>query len=119
MKPHDVLKVAADLIGERGQDYGGIEDNFANIAAIANAATGLNLTPFHIAMIMTAVKFARIRQSPYKPDNYVDGINYMAFAHELRPAYVGSRPGPWAKLDMSPEEEEQIEEIITNYGHMQ
>lgn len=92
MNPHNVLGAAAELIGERGADYGGVEDNFANIAAIANIALGRDLTAFDIAVIMTAVKLARIRHSPGKGDNYLDGVNYLAFAHELRPAPCGELP---------------------------
>lgn len=117
MKPHDVLTQASNLIGERGQDYGGIENNFLNIAAIANASTGLSLTPFHIAMIMVAVKIARIQQSPYKADNYHDGINYLAFAHELRPtAQSNWKDDP--NMELSPEEEEMLEEIINRSKHL-
>ena len=103
MNPHQVLADASALIGERGADYGGIEDNFSNIADIANIALGLNLTAFDIAVIMTAVKLARIRHSPAKGDNYLDGVNYLAFAHELRPA-------PYAELTQ--EEEELVTQII-------
>lgn len=111
MNPHKVLEDSAKLIGQRGQDYGGIEDNFANIAAIANAATGLDLSPYHIAVIMAAVKFARVRQSPGKADNYLDGINYLAFAHELRPT-------PTIYVDLTEEEvaEAEIEEFKLAFG---
>lgn len=84
MNPHKLLQEAADIIGERGQDYGSIEDNFANIANIANSMLGdSNLSAYDIAIILAAVKFARIKQSPWKRDNFVDGINYLAFAGEI------------------------------------
>lgn len=94
MNPHAVLKQAAGLIGDRGQDYGGIEDNFKNIANIANAMLGTSLDAFQVSMILAAVKIARMRQSPYKDDNYLDGINYIAFAHELRPTPKSNTPDP-------------------------
>lgn len=84
MDPHKLLKEAADIIGERGQDYGDIEDNFENIARIANSMLGdANLSAYDIAIILAAVKFARIKQSPWKRDNFVDGVNYLAFAGEI------------------------------------
>lgn len=89
MKPHDVLTQASNLIGDRGADYGGIENNFSNIAEIYNTMTGDAFDPFKVAMVMVAVKIARIRNSPYKEDNYLDAINYLAFAHELRPTQSG------------------------------
>lgn len=85
INPKQVLTEAESLIGERGQDYGGIEDNFSNIAAIFTAMTGKDFTAHDVAMVLTAVKMARLRQSPGKADNYLDAINYLAFAHELRP----------------------------------
>lgn len=89
MKPHDVLTQASNLIGERGQDYGGIEDNFSNIAAVFYSIRGKELSPYDVALVMVSVKIARILQSPYKEDNYLDAINYLAFAHELRPTQSG------------------------------
>lgn len=86
MNPHQVLKDCAALIGERGQDYGGVENNFKNIASIYTAMTGKEFTAFDVAVIMMAVKIARLRQSPYKKDNYLDLINYAAFACEMRPS---------------------------------
>ena len=89
MNPHKVLTDAAELIGERGKDYGGIEDNFYNIARIYETMTGEDTTLHHVALMLVAVKIARMRQSPYKADNYLDAINYLAFAHELRPKETG------------------------------
>ena len=107
MKPDVVLKNAAALVGERGADYGGIENNFSHIASVANTMLDLNLTAFDIAIIMTAVKVARIRQSPYKEDNYLDAINYLAFAHELRPA----KDNP-----VEDASEEEVEEFKKAFG---
>lgn len=89
MNPHKVLTDAAELIGERGKDYGGIEDNFSNIANIYETMTGNAFESYDVALMLVAVKIARIRQSPYKADNYLDAINYLAFAHELRPRETG------------------------------
>jgi hypothetical protein len=83
MDPHKLLKEAAEIIGERGQDYGGIEDNFANIAKIYSSISGIDIKAHDIALMMVCVKLARIKQSPRKKDNYVDLINYAAFACEL------------------------------------
>lgn len=85
MNPKQVLNEAEGLIGDRGQDYGGIEDNFSNIAIIFTAMTGKQFTAHDVAMVLAAVKMARMRVSPGKADNYLDAINYIAFAHELRP----------------------------------
>lgn len=83
MDPHATLVECAALIGERGQDYGGIEDNFARIALIASAVTGKQITAHDAAMILVATKLARMAGARDKRDNYLDAINYLAFASEL------------------------------------
>lgn len=83
MNPHKILEEAAEIIGERGVDYGGVEDNFRNIAAIYERATGHRVDPWDVAMMMVSVKLARIQASPGKKDHYLDLINYAAFACEL------------------------------------
>lgn len=84
MNPHEILKQCAELIGERGADYGGIEKNFERIATIASAATGTTITPYMACMVLVATKLGRMSGSRDKADNYLDAINYLAFAHELR-----------------------------------
>lgn len=83
INPHKVLDEAADIIGERGVNYGGVEDNFTNISLIMARTTNRMLSPYDIAMLMVAVKLARISQSPGKRDSYIDAINYLSFACEL------------------------------------
>ena len=87
--PHNILDEAHHLIGERGSDYGGIEDNFARIACIAQTALNVEVTPYQVAMIHVATKLARMAGPGDKHDNYVDAINYLAFADILR-----TRPTP-------------------------
>lgn len=106
MKPHDVLTQASNLIGERGQDYGGIENNFSNIASIFTTMTGKAFDAYDVALVMVAVKIARIRQSPYKDDNYLDAINYLAIAHELRPSNPSQvPPAPYVEPVETPVDE--------------
>lgn len=83
MNPNDVLNEVEAIIEERGNDYGGVENNFANIAKIYSVISGLNVEPHDIALMMLCVKLARIRQSPMKRDSYIDLIAYAAFACEL------------------------------------
>lgn len=84
--PRRTLDEAAELIEERGKDYGGIEDNFQLAALIFNSAGGPLLSPCEIALILASVKLARLNGSPNKRDNFLDCINYLAFACELRRA---------------------------------
>lgn len=91
MNPESFLREASKLIAERGKDYGGIQNNFENIAKIASVVLRANLTAYDIAVILACVKIARMRNSPDKADNYLDAVNYWAFAHELRPQQEGPK----------------------------
>lgn len=85
INPHSILEEARSLIGERGANYGGIEDNFSRIATIAQTALNVQITPYQVAMVHVATKLARMAGPGDKHDNYVDAINYLAFADLLRP----------------------------------
>jgi len=84
MDPHKTLNQCAELIGERGKDYGGIEHNFERIAKIANQLIDAQVTAYDVAMILVATKLARMSGMRDKDDNYLDAINYIAFAKDLR-----------------------------------
>ena len=81
--PGDLLTLAFELINARGADYDNandIEQNFREAAAIASVVVGKDLTARDVAMVLHCVKLIRSKSSPEKLDNYVDGMNYMAFA---------------------------------------
>ena len=81
--PGDLLSHAFELINARGSDYdnvSNIEQNFREIAAVASVVIGKPLTARDVALVMTCVKLIRGKSAPEKLDNYVDGMNYMAFA---------------------------------------
>jgi hypothetical protein len=83
MKTKAILDEAKEIISERGADYGGFENNFDRISRLASISTGLNISGYEVALIMVALKLARIRQAPRKRDSYIDAIAYLAFAAEL------------------------------------
>jgi len=81
--PGDLLSLAFELINARGGEYdnaGSLEQNFRETAAVASVIVGKEITPRDVAMIMACVKLIRSKSAPDKLDNYVDGMNYMAFA---------------------------------------
>ncbi len=61
--------------GERNADYGDAVENFRRITQIANAITGLELTPAQCCKVMIAVKLARELHN-HKRDNLVDLCGY-------------------------------------------
>jgi hypothetical protein len=80
--PGDLLTHAFELINARGIEYNTstLEQHFREAAAVASIVLGKEITARDIAMIMTVVKLLRTTASPGKLDNYVDGMNYLAFA---------------------------------------
>lgn len=83
MKHNDMMHNAHMLVGERGKIYGSIRENHEQIAALANAMTGLQLTAHNVLMIMVAVKLARLSRTPDHIDSYLDALNYLSFAGEI------------------------------------
>jgi len=81
--PGDLLSHAFELINERGTDYdnaASLEQNYREIAAVASVVIGRPFTARDVALIMHCAKLIRMKSSPEKLDNYVDGMNYLAFA---------------------------------------
>jgi hypothetical protein len=80
--PGDLLTLAFELINARGPEYNteSLEQHFREAAAVVSVVVGKEITPRDIAMVMACVKLVRSKASPDKLDNYVDAMNYMAFA---------------------------------------
>lgn len=70
-------------MGDREQDYGSPEDNFARIANLWTAYTGIKFTAHNVAMMLGLVKVGRAGSGVYHPDNYVDLAGYAACAGEI------------------------------------
>jgi hypothetical protein len=80
MNPKDILTAAADLIAERGVNYGGIEANFDRAAKIATLKLDKAISAYDVAIVLESVKDARRATCPDHYDSHIDGINYRAFA---------------------------------------
>jgi len=99
MNPHDLLKQASDLIGERGADYGGIENNFQLIADLASLRLGRDIHPYEVAVIMVCVKNARNFANPSHIDSRLDAMNYEAFATLFAKDYEMQKSTAGADID--------------------
>jgi hypothetical protein len=75
-----IMQNAAKTYNERGEQYGDLEGTHYRIAQIASLILGRPITPYDVAMILHAVKLGRLQEDRKNPDNYIDGINYFAFA---------------------------------------
>jgi len=80
MTPTTVLDLASKILEDRGLQYGPADKCFKNIAQIASAILGREITPREVAIILVSTKLARMNESPQLADSYIDAINYLAFA---------------------------------------
>lgn len=93
MRREEVLEAARECIcGDREQDYGTPEDNFATIACLweaylAGACIGgdfeIDIRPRDVAAMMALLKIARIATGDGKSDNWVDLAGYAACGGEI------------------------------------
>lgn len=80
----DILdKAKAIVTGDREQQYGKPEDNFAIIAGLWSAYKGDSFTPVDVAMMMALLKIARIKTGVGTVDSFVDLAGYAACAGEI------------------------------------
>lgn len=83
-KRAEILHEAEKCIcGQREQDYGSPEDNFATIADFWSDYKHISFTPVDVAMMMCLLKIARIRNGGGTGDSFVDLAGYAACAGEI------------------------------------
>lgn len=77
-----LAEIEACVCRDRQDDYGDAEDNFADIARLANVVLGPSLkkglTPSDVAAFMICVKLARIKSNPHILDHWIDAGGYAA-----------------------------------------
>lgn len=71
------------ICGQREQDYGSPESNFAIIAQLWTAYTGYDFTSLDVAMMMCLLKIARIKNGGGTGDSFVDLAGYAACGAEI------------------------------------
>lgn len=84
MKRDAVLNAAEKIVcGDREQQYGSPEDTFSEIAKMWGAYLDRVITPHDVAIMMSLMKIARIKNGRYKEDSYIDACGYIACAAEI------------------------------------
>ena len=83
MNHREYINKAVEILGDRGQTYGGVEESFTRAAAIATLKLNAQITPYIVATILECVKDARLAVNPTHMDSHIDGINYRAFRAEF------------------------------------
>lgn len=71
------------VCGQREQDYGSPEDNFALIAKLWSVYTTTPISAQDVAMMMALLKIARIVTGTGTEDSYIDLAGYAACAAEI------------------------------------
>lgn len=81
----DILDTAKEYVTkDRAADHGDMEDNFLTIAAYWNTHLGIHsIGPQDVAVMMTLLKLARIKQNEKHLDNWIDACGYMACGGEI------------------------------------
>lgn len=84
MKCVEIATKAAELIGgDRARQHGDKRTNHENIAVLWGGYLGVELTAHDVALMMALLKIARTKTGSHNPDDYVDGVGYLAIAGEL------------------------------------
>ena len=80
----DILRRAAECVsGQREQDHGKPEHNFAMIAQLWSAYRGIEFDAVDVAMMMALLKIARISSGHGCEDSFVDLAGYAACGGEI------------------------------------
>lgn len=83
----EILDKAKECVcGQREQDYGKPEDNFATIAALWGAYKDTEFSARDVAVMMALMKIARIKTGTATDDCFVDLAGYAACGGEIESA---------------------------------
>ena len=84
MNRTEILEMANNIINkDRQATHGKPEDSFNNIAKLWSAYLDQALTITDVAMLMTLMKIARVKNNNHHDDNFIDICGYSALAGEL------------------------------------
>jgi hypothetical protein len=86
---------AADIIRERGLDYGDPRINFLRIFKISRLLGVQLRNPSELAVIFLATKLSRIVEAPAREDSYLDAIGFASILANLRFA----TPDDWSDIE--------------------
>lgn len=79
----EFLDEVASTLNNRGAPYGGVEDNFADIAAMWSAIAGVEIRADQVGLMMIALKLVRANKTN-KRDNLLDIVGYAAHVAKIQ-----------------------------------
>lgn len=80
---YELLNEAAKTVTDRGANYGTPAENFERIAVLWTALLGHEVSATQVAMMMAAVKMARLCADEKHMDSWVDIAGYAACGAEI------------------------------------
>ncbi|CAB4166149.1 hypothetical protein UFOVP847_13 [uncultured Caudovirales phage] len=84
MDKSKLLDQAKELVTkDRNQTHGEAENNFALVAAYWSVHLGQTIDATDVAILMTMFKLARAKHNRSNPENWIDGIGYLACGGEI------------------------------------
>lgn len=82
MNRFELLTAARGVMTDRGAVYGSVRDNHDRIAAMWTVLLGVSISAPQVAMMMAALKLARLAATPDHQDSWVDLAGYAATGSE-------------------------------------
>lgn len=79
----EIIGKSVAILRDRNEQYGDVGDVFSRACGIFEMITGEPISRYNATVFLHSLKLARIKNAPGKMDNYVDAINYMAFAGQF------------------------------------
>lgn len=85
MTRKEILEAARQCVcGDREEDYGSPENNFARIAGLWSAYLGVPIRVWDVASMLALLKIGRIGGGQVKLDNWIDLAGYAACGGEIQ-----------------------------------
>jgi len=119
MDHKEIYKEAIGTLHDRGRQYGDANELFERACALYNVTVGDNFTPWHAAIFLSCLKMARIKPNPKKLDNYIDNMNYLAFAGEFVGVVHNDGPRNTGASMSIDEIEDGMKEIVAKFAPKQ
>ena len=82
MNKQQLLETALATVIDRGGNYGDVYINHERIAVMWTVIFGVEVKAAQVAMAMTALKLARLVETPDHQDSWIDIAGYAAIGSE-------------------------------------
>lgn len=79
----DILKEVENILLERQEKYGKLENSFEKISGLWSGALDKKIPQSQAALLMALMKIGRIQNNTSVKDSFIDAIGYIALAYEL------------------------------------